>query len=153
MILSLDIRDYALVQHRFRRYPRPFFGLALPYDAQSTYAGVLAQGENLFISAHGSPETIGHPDGSPRFTAHALAHWLEDSVLPCNYAGDIYLAAPGSTRAFLDALCCALGTDYRNRIHGVFNHAYSRIIPPEHSDWLTGEYRPVVGLGLVKGVA
>ena len=140
MILILDIRDYAQVQRMFRRYRRSFYGLAMPYTTGTIYAGTLAQGESLFITAHGSPETIGHPDGAPRFRPVALAEWLEESVLPCNFAGDIYLTAPGATGHFLDELATALGPRFKGRLHGLFNCAYSQIMPPGYEDWITGEY-------------
>ena len=150
MILSLDIRDYARVQQMFRRYRRTFYGLAMPYSEGATYSGTLAQGENLFITGHGSPESIGHPDGAPRFTPAGLGEWLEESVLPCNYAGEIYLAVPGATHCFVDELVSALGHRFQERVHGLFNCAYSQILPPGHGEWVTGEYRGGDVVGLVE---
>ena len=61
----------------FRRYPRARYGLAMPYAEDASYADVLAQGEDLFISAHGSPSSVGHPLGEPRFGPGEMAQVLE----------------------------------------------------------------------------
>ena len=136
MIISLDIRDYTQVQHMFRRYPRDIFGLAMPYTPEATFCGTLAQGENLFISAHGDASSIGHPAGNPRFNASELALWLENSVLPCNFAGEIYIAAPGAAQGYINDLRSILGDAFRQRVHGQFNLAYSQILPPGREDWV-----------------
>jgi hypothetical protein len=136
MIISLDIRDYTEVQHMFRRYPRNIFGLAMPYTPAANFCGTLAQGENLFICAHGDASSIGNPAGDPRFSAAELALWLENAVLPCNYAGDVYIAAPGAQQSYINDLRSALGDEFRHRVHGQFNLAYSQILPPGREDWV-----------------
>lgn len=136
MIVSLTLRNSEHVHQMFRCYPQQLYGLALPYTPEYAYSGMLAQGESLFICAHGSPECIGHPEDSPRFTADELANWLELSVLPCLYAGDIFIAAPGSGPDYIEQLLKCMGSEYRGRIHGVFNLAYSQILPPGGGQWV-----------------
>ena len=136
MIISLNIRDAAHVQHMFRRYSRQVYGLALPYSPDCSYSGILSQGENLFISGHGSPVSIGHQEGSPRFTPEQMAQWLVEGVLPCNYWGGIYVAAPGARPAYLEELAGCLGPVYRGRIHGQFDLAYSQLRPPVEDGWV-----------------
>ncbi len=120
----------------FRNYSRHIFGLPMPYLQDCAYTGVLSQGEDLFISAHGSPEGIGHPGGVPRFTARELARWLENWVFPCNYWGNLYLAAPGANPDYLEALLDSLGPAYADRINGQFDLAYSQLRPPVESEWV-----------------
>jgi len=136
LIISLNISNADHVQHLFRRYPRAVYGLALPYTKDCSYTGILSQGEDLFISGHGSPVSIGHQEGEPRFTPQQLAEWLEQWVLPCNYWGNIYIAAPGARADFLDRLHQVLGPAYRDRIFGQFDLAYSQLSPPEEGAWV-----------------
>ena len=68
MIISLNIVNADHVQHMFRRYSRAVYGLALPYNADCSYTGILSQGEDLFISGHGSPVSIGHQEGGQKGT-------------------------------------------------------------------------------------
>ncbi|AQA18935.1 hypothetical protein BST95_12490 [Halioglobus japonicus] len=136
VILSLDIRDYSEVQHMFRRYPRAIFGLAMPYTPESDFADILAQGEDLFISAHGSPSTIGHPTSGVRFSAAELAKWLTERVVPCNFFGNIYIAAPGANQHYINELLDALGSEFESRVHGLFDVAYSQIVPPGRNNWV-----------------
>ncbi|QFU75961.1 hypothetical protein EY643_09970 [Halioglobus maricola] len=136
MIISLDIKDYAEVQHMFRRYPRAIYGLAMPYTHESVFSDILAQGEDLFISAHGSPDSIGHPLSTPRFDAAELAQWLQEKVVPCNFFGNIYIAAPGADQKFINALLDQLGEEFEGRVHGLFDFAYSQIMPPSRGDWV-----------------
>lgn len=136
MIISLTLRNSEHVHQMFRCYPQHLYGLALPFASDCAYSGILAQGENLFICAHGSPEGIGHSEGFPRFTANGLANWLGHSVLPCHYAGNIYIAAPGSGPDYIEQLLEWMGSEYRGRIHGAFNLAYSQILPPGGGEWV-----------------
>ncbi len=135
MILSLDILDYGALHERYSRYPLRQFGLVMAWSAQASYSGILAQGENLYIAAHGAPDSIGHPGGEPRFSAAGLADWLEQSTLPCNFAGNIFLAAPGSTPGYLDALRMGLGGAFAGEVFGLFDRAYGEILPAGHPDW------------------
>ncbi|TDG13884.1 hypothetical protein E2F43_10305 [Seongchinamella unica] len=136
MIISLNITNADHVQHMFRHYQRTVYGLALPYTRDCSYTGILSQGEDLFISGHGSPVSIGHQEGEPRFTPSQMAEWLENWVLPCNYWGNIYIAAPGARADFLDGLHRALGPAFRGRIHGQFDLAYSQLNPPQQDAWI-----------------
>ena len=136
MIISLNIVNANHVQHMFRRYERGVYGLALPYNRECSYTGILSQGEDLFIAGHGSPVSVGHQDGEPRFTPQQMAEWLQQWVLPCNYWGDIYIAAPGASTSYLDGLLDALGPAFRGRIHGKFDLAYSQLNPPIESAWV-----------------
>lgn len=136
MIVSLTLRNSEHVHQMFRCYPQPLYGLALPYAADCAYSGLLAQGEDLFICAHGSPKDIGHPEGYPRLSPGELADWLIQSVLPCHYAGRIYIAAPGSGSGFIDNLIDCMGAEYHGRIFGAFALAYNQISPPGSEDWV-----------------
>ena len=136
MIISLNIRCAAHVEHMFRNYSRDAYGLALPYNADCAYSGLLSQGEDLFLAAHGSPVSIGHQEGDPRFTPSQLAQWLEHWVLPCNYWGKIYIAAPGARASYLDDLLAELGPAFRGRLHGQFDLAYSQLSPPVEDAWV-----------------
>ena len=136
MIISLNIVNADHVQHMFRRYSRSVYGLALPYNEGCSYTGILSQGEDLFVSGHGSPVSIGHQEGEPRFTPPQMADWLEQWVLPCNYWGSIYIAAPGAQADYLDGLLKALGPAFRDRIHGQFQLAYSQLSPPAGDAWV-----------------
>lgn len=136
MIISLNILCGEHVQHMFRNYPKVTYGLAMPYAKDCAYSGILSQGEDLFISAHGSPVSIGHQEGEPRFTADQLARWLEESVLPCNYWGNLYLAAPGAGPSYLQALLEALGAVFMGRIHGQFDLAYGQLSSPIADVWV-----------------
>ena len=118
MIISLNIRCAQHVEHMFRHYNRATFGLALPHSHDCSYSGLLSQGEDLFLSGHGSPVSIGHQEGEPRFTPAQLARWLEEWVLPCNYWGSLYIAAPGARQTFLEDLLHELGPSFQGRIHG-----------------------------------
>lgn len=135
MILSLDVLDYANLHARFSRYPMRHFGLAMAYTPGSSYSGILAQGESLFITAHGDRCSIGHPGGDPRFDAPALAKWLEQWVLPCNYAGELYLAAPGAGQGYLNDLSIALDPIFSGDLFGLFGRAYGELLPGGHPDW------------------
>lgn len=136
MIISLNISNADHVAHLFRRYSRAVYGLALPYSKDCSYTGILSQGEDIFISGHGSPVSIGHHEGEPRFTPAQMAEWLEQWVMPCNYWGNIYIAAPGARADYLDGLHEVLGPAFRNRIHGSFDLAYSQLHPPEQDSWI-----------------
>ncbi|RLQ22996.1 hypothetical protein DWB85_03175 [Seongchinamella sediminis] len=136
MIISLNISNAEHVQHLFRRYPRAVYGLALPYSKDCSYTGVLSQGEDLFISGHGSAVSIGHQEGEPRFTPAQMADWLEQWVLPCNYWGNIYIAAPGARADYLDSLLKVLGPAFAGRLRGQFDLAYSQLNPPEEDTWI-----------------
>ena len=136
MIISLNISNTDHVQHMFRSYPRNTYGLALPYHRDCSYTGILSQGEDLYISGHGSPVSIGHQEGSPRFTPSQMARWLCEQVLPCNYWGNIYIAAPGARSDYLEGLLDALGPAYRGRIRGQFDLAYSQLPPPDEDAWV-----------------
>lgn len=142
VILSLDVLDYAQLHSRFGRYPLRSFGLAMAYTRDSGYSGILAQGDNLFITAHGDGYTVGHPAGQPRFCAVSLADWLEQAVLPCNFAGDIYLAAPGATAQYLADLCIVLGDACAGNTFGLFDRAYGELLPAGHPDWQRAENKP-----------
>ena len=136
MIVSLNLRNTEHVHQVFRCYPRHLYGLAMPYLADYTYSGLLAQGENLYLCAHGNPVNIGHPQEQKRFSPQALADWLIQSVLPCHYVGSLFIAAPGCLPNFIDSLLDCLGQDYSGRIHGIFNLSYNEIKPPHSDEWI-----------------
>ncbi|MFV8817271.1 hypothetical protein [Haliea sp. E17] len=137
MIISLDIPSDKHVEHMFRRYPRAVYGLAFAYVPDSDYCGYLAQGEDLYLTGHGTPQSIGHPEGRPRFEPGDLCHWLRQSVLPCGYFGDLYIAAPGCTAGFLAALRDSLGYRHEGRVFGHFDPALSSLPTPVSSNWVS----------------
>jgi hypothetical protein len=136
VIVSLNIRNSEHLHQTFRCYPQNLFGLALPYADDCAYSGLLAQGENLFICAHGGREDIGEPKSNKRFSAPALASWIKQCVLPCHYGGDIHIAAPGSSPAYIDQLLASMGDEYHGRIWGVFNLSYNQLAPPGGQEWI-----------------
>ena len=136
MIISLDVLSEDEVQHVFRRYPRAIYGLAFSYAAWDTYSSYLAQAEDLFITACGDGLTIGHPGGEPCFSADELADWLRSAVLPCDYFGDIYVAAPGASRAYLRDLRDAMGDSYPGQVYGRAGLARGELQPPLEAHWV-----------------
>ncbi len=136
MIISLDVLCEDHVQQIFRRYPRAIYGLAFSYAAWDTYSSYLAQAEDLFITAHSSGNTIGHPEGAPNFSPEDLADWLRCAVLPCDYFGDIYVTAPGGSRHYLDGLREAMGEHYPGKIYGQFELSSSELQPPVGTFWV-----------------
>ncbi|TGD75313.1 hypothetical protein E4634_04800 [Mangrovimicrobium sediminis] len=138
MIISLDVLSEDHVHRIYRHYPRAIYGLAFAYAAWDEYCSYLAQAEDLFItaSAAGNGRLIGHPQGEPSFTPQALADWLRESVLPFEYFGDLYIAAPGADRSYLDGLRKAMGPRYEGRIFGQFGLPSGTLQPPVEAHWV-----------------
>lgn len=135
MILNLNAESVALVDNAYRNYHRGIYGLPYHYKEHDSYAGNLAQGENLFISAQSMGKTIGFRHGNPKFSPDELASWLTDVVLPWNYGGHIFISANGSSPWFINQLLLQLGSHFSNRVFGMFCSQGHHIEPPGYKGW------------------
>lgn len=137
MILNLNTETVGVVDKVYRNYHRGIYGLPFHYKEHDSYAGNLAQGENLFISAQSVGSTIGFGHGNQNFSPEELALWLTDCVLPWNYGGHIFISANGSSRCYINQLLLELGSDFSNRIFGMFCSQGHHIEPPGYKGWIT----------------
>lgn len=136
MILSLHSEAICQVERVYRHYNRGIYGLPFHYDECDCYAGMLGQGENLFISASGMNNTIGFERRSLKFSPQELAEWLVGTVLPMNYWGHIYISANGAKPLYINQLLLELGHDFSHRIFGMFCVDGHHIEPPGYSGWI-----------------
>lgn len=120
----------------YRNYHRGIYGLPFHYMEHDWYAGNLAQGEDLFISAQSMGKTIGFTHGTPNFSPQELASWLTDSVLPWNYGGRIFISANGSAPWYINQLLLELGSHFSSRVFGMFCSQGHHIEPPGYKGWI-----------------
>lgn len=137
MIISLDIPSDKHVEYAFQEHSRSVYGLAFAYLPDNNYCGFLAQGEDLYLTGHGTPHSIGHPRGEPNFAASDLCFWLRGSVLPCGYFGDLYIAAPGCTTGFIQSLRNSLGPRYEGSVFGHFGEDLHLLPKPVSTAWVS----------------
>ncbi len=62
-------------------------------------------------------------------------HWLEDSVLPWNYSGRMYLALVGEAQEYVASLGESLGVAYEDRVFSAITQEGTPIYPPGHPVW------------------
>ncbi len=137
MIISLDIPSDKHVQYAFRDCSRAIYGLPFAYFTDIDYCGYLAQGEDLYLTGYGTPHSIGHPQGFPSFSANELCGWLRESVLPCGYFGDLYIAAPGCTAGFLYSVRERLGRRHEGSVFGHFDADLPVLPTPVSPGWIS----------------
>lgn len=146
MILNFCGNETELEQTYSRR--RAVYGIVYHYQAGCSYTGVLAQGENLFITAHFRGGQIGGRRRHPRFKPMEFTDWLKDQVLPPNYCGGVYVAAALASISALNSLAQAFESDYDGRVHGLIRPSEHDIPPPWHPDWVAANIAPVTCMGL-----
>lgn len=141
MILSLCQDSARFVQGLYDRYPRDIFGLSYHFHEHDYYAGILAQGEDLFLSAHCYGEVVGGESGVPYMKPEQLARWLEETVFPWNYSGRLYLSFMGEPDPYVVSLSRHLGLGYEKRVYSSAGQEGADIYPPGHLAWsrLTSE--------------
>ncbi len=137
MIISLDIPTEKHVEYAFQGYARSVYGLAFAYHPDSNYCGYLSQSEDLYLSGHGTPQSIGHVSGEPCLGVEDLAVWLRRSVLPFGYFGDLYIAAPGCTTGFLSDLNDCLRPHYEGGVFGHFGEDLKALPKPVPPGWIS----------------
>ena len=137
MIISLDKESNVHGTELALNYPSAIFGISFVFGDSQVYTDVLAQGEDLFLTAHAMRGAIGNARGEPRFSPKALAAWLRECVLPWNYQGSIYLSTDGPIPGFIRCLQAsdALGREYAERLFYAVN-ADLRVAPAWHDDWI-----------------
>lgn len=137
MILNFSTETIGAVDKVYRNYHCGIYGLPFHYKEHDSYAGNLAQGEDLFISAQSMGNTIGMAHGSPNFNPEELASWLTENVLPWNYGGHIFISANGLNPCYINQLLLELGNDFSNRIFGMFSSQGHHIEPPGYKGWIS----------------
>jgi hypothetical protein len=125
-----------IVNDAYSDYDQNVFGIPYCYLRNHSYRGLLGQGEDLFISAHGNNQEIGNAGNTLNITPTQLATILNNDVLPGNYTGRIFISACGSAPVYVNNLLAAMGAGYRRRIFGMFGDIDYEISAPGDQNWI-----------------
>ncbi|MEJ5999789.1 hypothetical protein [Paucibacter soli] len=136
MILCMTTDDIGIVEEAYADYDQRVFGIPYCYLSAHNYRGLLDQGEDLFISAHGNDDEIGNAAGAPAYTPQQLAAVLNNYVLPGNYRGRIFVSACGSAPVYVNNLRAALGGAYAGRVFGMYGDIDYSIAAPGVPPWV-----------------
>jgi hypothetical protein len=136
MILCMTTDDIGIVNEAYANYDEEVFGIPYCYLPGHGYGGLLGQGDDLFISAHGNSREIGNENGPVGYTAQQLKGVLSRYVLPGNYAGRIFISACGSAPVYVNNLRVALGPGYAGRVFGMYGDVDYAIAAPGVPPWI-----------------